>query len=140
MGQSFTIQIWPSRSTTCALISPTFSLTRAPRSTSPFRIFVRASGMHFGHSESVVRGQPRVGFVFCHDLSRGLSDQLGMNDGFGRIRFKRSKTCHAPLAATVRTFSKYLTGGCIRFSSSMMAGPEKGCRIDEPDYRFRGRE
>src|SRR3989337_2662180 len=89
---------------TCALISPTFSLTSELTSPSPFRIFARASGMHFGHRESVVRGQPRVGLVFCHDLSRGLSDQLGVNEEFGRIRFKRSKTCQAPLAATVRTF------------------------------------
>jgi hypothetical protein len=38
----------------------------------------------FGQSESVVRGQPNVGLVFCHDFSNGLSDHLGVKDGFGR--------------------------------------------------------
>src|SRR3990172_275165 len=128
MGQSFTIQIWPSRSMTCALISPTFSLTSELTSPSPFRIFARASGMHFGQSESVVRGQPRVGLVFCQDLRRGLSDHAGVNGGVGRIRFKRSKTCQAPLAVTVRAFSKYLTGGCIRILQSIYGRPERAAR------------
>src|SRR5205807_8806458 len=36
-----------------------------------------------GHSESVTRGQPKVGFDFCHDFNNGLSDHLGVNDGLG---------------------------------------------------------
>ena len=35
--------------------------------------------MHFGQSESVVLGQPSVGFVFCHDFRSGLSDHAGVN-------------------------------------------------------------
>ena len=30
----------------------------------------------FGQSESVVLGHPRVGLLFCQDLSKGLSDHL----------------------------------------------------------------
>jgi len=37
-----------------------------------------------GHSESVSRGHPRVGFVFCHDFGNGLSDHFGMNEAAGR--------------------------------------------------------
>src|SRR5215510_253008 len=83
VGQSFTIQISPSRSIICALISPTFSLTSIETSCLPLMIDSRASITQFGHSESVVRGQPRVGLVFCQDLSNGLSDHFGVNDGFG---------------------------------------------------------
>src|ERR1041385_4177575 len=83
-GQSFTIQISPSRSIICALISPTFSRTSTETSCSPFRIDSRASITQLGHSESVVRGQPSVGLVFCHDFSNGLSDHFGVKDGFGR--------------------------------------------------------
>ena len=116
MGQSLIIQISPSRSTIWALISPTFSSTRVMTSPSPFKIFSRASGIHFGHSESVVRGHPRVGLVFCQDLRSGLSDQAGVNVGFGLIRLRRSKMCHAPFAATETAFSTYLMGRCIVLS------------------------
>ncbi len=44
---------------------------------------LRASFTQPGHSESVCRGQPSVGLVFSHDLSSGLSDHFGVNDGFG---------------------------------------------------------
>src|SRR5260370_41875278 len=43
------------------------------------RAFFRQSG----HSESVCRGQPRVGLVFSQDFRSGLSDHFGVNDGFG---------------------------------------------------------
>ena len=32
-------------------------------------------------------GKPSVGFVFCHDLRIGLSDHLGVNEGFGLYLF-----------------------------------------------------
>src|SRR4030095_15306428 len=83
MGQSLTIQTSPSRSMICALISPTFSLIRTLTSFFPLMIDSRASITQLGQRESVVRGQPRVGLVFCHDFSSGLSDHFGVNDGFG---------------------------------------------------------
>src|SRR5215469_12215414 len=113
MGQSFTIRIWPSRSTMVALISPIFSFKRISCGSLPSRICWRISGTHLGQSESVLRGQPSGGLVFSQDLSSGLSDHFGVNDGLGLMRFNRSKTAHAPLAANVKTFSAYLTGLCI---------------------------
>src|SRR5262249_34254636 len=83
VGQSLTIKILPSRSMIWALISPTFSLRSTSTGNSPSRICWRICGTHFGHKLSVVRGQPRVGLVFSQDLSNGLSDHLGVNDGFG---------------------------------------------------------
>ena len=99
-GQSFTIRILPSRSTICALISPTFSFISTSCGSWPSRICCRISGTHFGHSESVVRGQPSGGFDFSYDLSSGLSDHFGVGDGLGLMRFSRSNTAHAPLAAS----------------------------------------
>ncbi len=113
MGQSFTIRILPSRSMTCALISPTFSFMRMSTGFLPSRIFLRVSGTHLGQSESVSRGQPSGGFVFSYDFSSGLSDHFGVNDGFGAIRLSLSNTSQATLAAEVNTFSTYLMGLCI---------------------------
>src|SRR5688572_2214626 len=83
VGQSLIIQICPSRSMICALISPTFSLIRTLTSFFPETIASRASITQLGQSESVVLGQPSVGLLFCHDLSIGLSDHFGVNEGFG---------------------------------------------------------
>ena len=58
-----------------------------------------------GQSESVERGQPSGGLDFSYDLSRGLSDHLGVGDGFGLDAIKRSNTTQAPLAATVTALS-----------------------------------
>src|SRR5271166_4603736 len=110
VGQSFTIRILPSRSTICALISPTFSFISTSCGRCPSRICCRISGTHFGHSESVVRGQPSGGFDFSYDLSSGFSDHFGVGDGFGLMRFKRSNTAHVPWAATTTAFSTYLIG------------------------------
>src|ERR1700683_1019516 len=85
-GQSFTINIWPSRSIICALISPTFSFSRTSCGSLPSDIFLRISGTHFGQSESVVRGQPSGGFSFCQLFCSGLSAHLGVNDAFGLMR------------------------------------------------------
>src|SRR5579862_4168838 len=109
----------PSRWIICALISPAFSLRRISTGSSPLTILLRISGTHLGHSESVVRGQPSGGFCFSQDLSSGLFDHFGVNDGFGRIEFSALKTCHAPSAATVTAFSTYLIGFCM-FSKSLL--------------------
>src|SRR6266436_2095708 len=108
IGQSFTIQISPSRSMICALISPTFSFNRMETSCLPLRISSRASITQFGQRESVVRGQPKVGFVFCHDFKRGLSDHLGVNDGFGLYLLKTCMVSNSPPATAVRPCSAYL--------------------------------
>src|SRR5580765_6917354 len=113
MGQSFTIRIWPLRSRMVALISPTFSVSRIDTSCLPSRIAWRASRTQVGQRESVSRGQPSGGLVFCHDFSSGFSDHFGMNDAPGLIRFAALNTVQAPLAATLRPFSRYLIGECI---------------------------
>src|ERR1051326_721103 len=112
MGQSFTIRIWPSRCMICALISPTRSesFIRTSYGSLPSKICWRISGTQRGQSESVVRGQPSGGLVFSQDFNRGLSDHLGVNEGFGRMLLSRSKTTHEALAAIVRIFSAYLSG------------------------------
>src|ERR1700729_1449935 len=121
-GQSFTIQILPSFSTIVALISPTFSFISTSTGKCPSRICCRISGTHFGHSESVERGHPSGGFDFSHDFKSGLSDHFGVGDALGRTRFRRSKTAHAPVAATVTAFSTYLIGLCIQLSLSSTLG------------------
>src|SRR5216684_8539037 len=88
MGHSLTIQIWPSRSMICALISPTFSCIGSRQSFFPSKMDSRASFTQPGHNESVCRGKPSVGFDFSHDFSSGLSDHLGVNDGFGLYLLK----------------------------------------------------
>src|SRR5579859_2579876 len=120
LGQSFTMRIWPSRSMTCALISPTLSLSRISCGSLPSTICWRISGTHFGHSESVLRGQPSGGLDFSYDLSSGLSDHFGVGDGLGLILFKRSNTTHALLAAVTTAFSTYLIGLRILASSSWL--------------------
>src|SRR5580698_5591712 len=95
MGHSFTIRIFPSRLIIWALISPTFSLRRISTGNSPLTILVRISGTHLGQRESVVRGQPSVGFCFSQDFRSGFSDHLGVKDGFGLIEFKVLKSFHA---------------------------------------------
>ena len=116
MGQSFTIRILPSRSRMVALISPTFSLSRTLTSFLPSRISWRASRVHVGQSESVSRGQPSGGFVFSYDFSSGLSDHLGVNDGFWAILLRLLNRNQAPFAVSESPFSKYLMGACMRQS------------------------
>src|SRR3954471_21654195 len=116
MGQSLTIRILPSRSRIVAGISPTFSLSRMETSRLPSRISCRASRTQFGQRESVFRGHPSVGFVFSYDFSSGLSDHLGVKDGFWLIWLAVLKTCHRPLAAIDSPFSTYFIGACIQSS------------------------
>src|SRR5688572_14639133 len=113
--------ILPSFSVMVALISPTFSLRRTETSFLPSRISWRASRTQVGQSESVWRGQPSGGFVFCHDFRSGLSDQRGVNEGFCCIALAAAKTCQAPLAAIDSPFSTYLIGACIRLSAPSFA-------------------
>src|SRR5947209_1929412 len=96
-----------------ALISPTFSFRRTSCGSLPSTICWRISGTHLGQRESVERGQPSGGLVFSQDFKRGLSDHLGVKEGLGLIWLRRSKTAQAPLAATVISFSAYLTGLCM---------------------------
>src|SRR5688572_20428442 len=108
IGQSLTIQISPSRSIICALISPTFSLMSTDTSFSPLRICSRASMTQFGHSESVVLGHPKVGFVFCQDLRSGLSDHFGVKEGFGLYLFTDWMALNSPPATSVKPRSATL--------------------------------
>src|SRR5438067_13869188 len=96
-----------------ALISPTFSFTRTETSFLPLKISSRASITQFGQSESVTRGQPSVGLVFCHDFSSGLSDHLGVNDGLGLYLFTDWMALNIPAAAKVSPRSAYLIA-CIK--------------------------
>src|SRR5579864_1708052 len=132
LGQSFTIRILPSRSTMVALISPTFSFIRTSCGRCPSRICCRISGTHFGHSESVLRGQPSGGFDFSYDLSRGLSDHFGVGDGFGLMRLRRSKTDQTAVALTVTAFSTYLIGLCIS-SFALLDRRSMANETGEPD-------
>src|SRR5215472_1618204 len=86
----------------CALISPTFSWTRSIQSFLPLRIAWRASFTQSGHNESVVRGQPSVGFDFSHDLRSGLSDHFGVNDGFGAFILSKNFTVLNAAAAVLQ--------------------------------------
>src|SRR5207245_5907275 len=95
MGHSFTIHTWPSRSMICALISPTFSYIKSRQSFFPLKMDSRASLTHPGQSESVCRGHPSVGFVFSQDLSNGLSDHFGVNEGFGLNLLKNCRVSKA---------------------------------------------
>src|SRR5215510_5762684 len=113
MGQSLTIQIWPSRSMIWALISPTFSLIRTVTSFLPLRISSRASITQFGQSESVVRGQPRVGLLFCHDFKSGLSDHFGVKEGFGLYLLTDWMALKIPPATKVNPLSACLTGRIV---------------------------
>src|SRR5918993_155403 len=121
-GQSLTIQIWPSRSMICALISPIFSLMSSEGSiTSMLRIRWRASMTHFGQSESVVRGKPSGGFDFCHDLRMGLSDHFGVKGLPGRYWLKNWTVLKRPPATAVSPFSAYLIGFILGFLLSFSA-------------------
>src|SRR5579872_4633858 len=114
-SHDFTITILPSFSTIFALISPRFSFLRISTGSFPSRIWLRISGMHLGHSESVSRGQPSFGFCFSQLFRSGLSDHFGVNDGFGLIEFSLSNTNQAALAATATAFSTCLIGLVIAF-------------------------
>src|SRR2546422_2765692 len=107
MGQSFTIHTCPSRSMMLALISPSFSLKSDFQSCSPPRILSRASLTHPGHSESVCRGHPSGGLVFCQDFRSGLSDHLGVKVGLGPYLLKNWTVSKATPAVNTNAWSKY---------------------------------
>src|SRR5499425_1086696 len=112
MGQSLTIQIWPSRSIICALISPTFSLIRSRQSFLPWMMASRASLTQSGQSESVCRGQPSVGLVFSQDFKSGLSDHFGVNDGFGLYLLKNWMVLKVALAV-LQTAQSIVLRSCV---------------------------
>src|SRR5574341_896427 len=115
IGQSLIIQISLLRSTMVALISPGFSWMSFHGSSPSSMMRLRASFTHLGHSESVTRGQPRVGLVFCHDFCNGLSDHFGVNDSLGLNWLKNWMVLNSAPAATDNPFSTYLIGLCIVF-------------------------
>src|SRR5215469_10420501 len=106
-GQSLTIHTWPSRSMIWALISPTFSFRRVAKSCSPLMMRSLASFTQVGHSESVTRGQPSCGLVFCHDFSMGLSDHLGVKAGLGLYLLKNWMLLNATPAVVQMAESTY---------------------------------
>src|SRR5215472_11496456 len=112
MGQSLIIQIWPSRSIICALISPTFSCIKSRQSFLPWMMDSRASLTQSGHSESVCRGQPRVGFVFSQDFKSGLSDHFGVKDGFGLYLLKNC-TMSKVASAALQTAQSRVLSNCV---------------------------
>ena len=81
MGQSFSIRISPSFSTTRALISPGLPSIRVSSGILPSMIPSRVSLTQRGQSESVVRGQPSWGKVRSRDLSSGAGAQSGLAPG-----------------------------------------------------------
>src|SRR5258707_6617036 len=104
------MMILPSRSMMVALISPTFSLRRISTGSSPLMILLRISGTHLGHSESVSRGQPSLGFCFSQLLRSGLSDHFGVKDALRLMELNLLKKNHAALAPTAIAFSTCLIG------------------------------
>src|SRR5438477_11113972 len=98
-----------------AFTSPTFSLKSDFQSCSPLRIMSRASFTQPGQSESVSRGHPKVGLVFCQDFSTGLSDHLGMKEGLGLYLLKHCKLSNIRPADRAMTKSAHFVT-CLRFT------------------------
>jgi hypothetical protein len=92
----------------------------------------RASLTQVGQSESVTRGQPSCGFVFCHDFSIGLSDQRGVNAGFGLYLLKNWIPSNAKPAVNEIALSTYfmnrwpLTLGMVSTSLLLESPPLSG--------------
>src|SRR5947207_3349706 len=99
-GQSFTIQTWPFLSMILALTSPTFWWSNLVQSTAPLMIVSRASLTHWGQSESVWRGHPSTGFVFCQDFSKGFSVHFGVKEGLGLKRLPGMHDFHRDVVHT----------------------------------------
>src|SRR5579863_2201004 len=92
-----------------ALTSPTFSVSRSLISLSPAMIASRASRTQSGQRESVSRGHPRTGLLFCQDFSSGLSDHLGMNEGFILYLLNTLIPSKVAPATAERVASKYFS-------------------------------
>ena len=105
VGQVFSITIFPSRSTIDAGISPTCWLTSDSTDRSPERNLARVSRTQLGQSESVVRGQPRVGLVRCSLFISGAAAHCGWNEVPGNRLFTVWNTGHASLAPVVSIIS-----------------------------------
>ena len=79
----------------------------------------------FGHALRAQRiggarpAQRRLGLFV--GLEQRLVRPLGVGEGFGLMRFKRSNTTHAPLAAATAAFSTYFIGLCMLLAPSFLA-------------------
>src|SRR5438309_1502235 len=83
------------------------ALSRISLTSSPLRIFSRASLTHPGHSESVSRGHPSGGLVFCQDFRSGLSDHLGVKGGLAPYLLKNWTASKPTPAVNTNAWSKY---------------------------------
>src|SRR6202043_4047430 len=72
----------------------------------------RASLTQSGQSESVCRGQPRVGLVFSQDFRSGLSDHFGVNDGFG-LRLLKNWMALKVIPAALHTAASTVRITCV---------------------------
>ena len=94
----------PSSSRMCALISPMCPFTSSDTSRSPRRIAPRVSITHFGHSESVSRGQPSGGLVFWWLFGNGPGAHGGVGDSFsGSLVFTDWSPRHPRSASSFTT-------------------------------------
>src|SRR5438445_654469 len=80
---------------------------RSCQSFRPLMIASRASLTQPGQSESVWRGKPSCGLVFCQDFKSGFSDQLGVNDGRGLYLLKNWIVSNVAPATLVTAASTY---------------------------------
>src|SRR4030095_1910454 len=94
----------------------TFSWSSFVQSAFPDVIASRASFTQMGHSESVSRGHPSTGFVFCQDFKSGFSVHFGVNVGFGLKRLKYCTTSKALPALKQTAASTYFIMRLLNFA------------------------
>src|SRR5438552_19212914 len=94
----------------------------------------RASLTYWGQRESVWRGQPRTGLVFCQDFSKGFSVHFGVKAGLGLKRLKYwmvSKATPAleQMAASTYFKTRFRSGALVLFRTeqSVCGGSTKVC-------------
>src|SRR5215211_521335 len=138
-GHVFSTRIRPSRSTICALISPTCSVVSVWTSCSPLRMRRRASLTHVGHSESVIRGQPSAGLGRSALFSSRPGAQSGWNlcDGIARatVRTIGHATRAAPVA--MRSHAEPCIDAVLSVRSLMEAPCRRAHEVGESFSRSR---
>src|SRR5271154_1359569 len=82
----------------------------------------RASFTHAGHSESVCRGNPKVGLVFSQDFSSGLSDHCGVTHGFGLFLLKSAMLLNV-MPAVLQIAQSMLRKNCVLTRFAMKLSP-----------------